>query len=575
MFTQNQRIRRRHPGLTLLVLLAAVTAHATTYYVATNGNDAAAGALASPWRTVQKAANTLAPGDTALVRGGVYNEAVTVNVSGSAAGGYVTFQNYPGETPILDGTSLIVPASDNGMFLLMDKNYVALQGFEIRNYRTAAKNLVPAGIFITGAGHDLLIRSNRVHHIETNYTGKNGGDAFGLVVYGTSGTRAITNLVIQGNEVFSLKTGSSESLTVNGNVAGFEVSGNLVHDNNNIGIAFIGFEGTSPNPATDRARQGVCRNNTVWNISSYGNPAYGNEYSADGIYVDGGTDIIIERNAIHHVDVGTELTSEHAGGSGSFIRFRDNLIWSNRVYGISIGGYDALRGRTESCTIQHNTLYHNDTLHQGNGEWALQFDTRSNVFTHNLLVADAQNLLVGNQYSQNTNNLVDWNLYFAPGGTNGSDWEWMKITYSSFAAWQRGTGNDAHSVFADPRFLDAATANFHLATNSPALNTGDPAFVPGSGETDLDGQSRVSGGRTDIGADELNLLSATLGISPLSPNQVTLQLTGEPGHPFVWEQSDTLANWLPFLTNSSTTDVLQITSAIAVAHQFFRARMSQ
>ena len=89
----------------------ASAASATTYYVATNGADTNAGTLALPWRTIQHAANTLAPGDTALVRGGIYNEDITVNVSGSAAGGYVTFQNYPGETAVVDGTGLVVPPS--------------------------------------------------------------------------------------------------------------------------------------------------------------------------------------------------------------------------------------------------------------------------------------------------------------------------------------------------------------------------------------------------------------------------------------------------------------------------------
>ena len=40
---------------------------------------------------------------------------------------------------------------------------------------------------------------------------------------------------------------------------------------------------------------------------SYGNPDYGKTYSSDGIYVDGGTNIIIEQNLVHNVDLGIEL----------------------------------------------------------------------------------------------------------------------------------------------------------------------------------------------------------------------------------------------------------------------------
>jgi hypothetical protein len=536
--------------------LFSLRVSAATFYVSTTGNDTNAGSISSPWLTIQKAANTLAPGDTALVRGGIYPERVTVNVSGSA-GSFVTFQNYPGEIPILDGTSLTVPATDNGMYLIQDKSFIAIQGFEIRNYRSSTKNIVPAGIFISGTAHDITIRSNRVHHIETNYGSTTGGDAFGIVVYGTSATQAITNLYIQGNEVCTNKTGSSETVTLNGNVMNFDVSNNLVHNNNNIGIAFIGFEGTSPNAATDRARSGVCRSNTVWNISSCA------------------SNVVIELNRMHDCDIGAEIASEHASGNASHIELRDNLIWSNRLVGVYIGGYDNKRGWAEFCRITHNTLYHNDTLQNGNGEWCLQFDTRTNTFTHNIVVANSQNLLIGNPFLQNTNNLVDWNLYFAPDGTNGSTWQWKKTSYSSFAAWQSGTGNDAHSLFADPKFVGELTNNFHLSTNSPALNAGDTNFVAAPGETDIDSQSRVSGGRTDIGADELNIFSPSLGIAPATAGQINLQLAGEPGHAFVWEESDALTNWFPFLTNFTESGFLEIVESSATPQHFFRARMAQ
>jgi hypothetical protein len=561
------------PLLFSLTLLIALRVSATNYFVATNGNDSAAGTSTNaPWRTVQHAANALAPGDTAFVRGGLYSEAVTVNVSGSAASGYVRFQNYPGELPILDGTSLTVPTTNNGMFLLIDRSYVAIQGFEIRNYRTSTKNIVPAGFHIRGASHDLTIRSNRVHHIETNYGSSSGGDAFGIIVYGTSTTQPVTNLVIQGNEIYSLKTGSSETLTVNGNVNGFDISYNSVHDNNNIGIDFIGFEGTCPDANQDFARNGICRGNTVWNISSYGNFAYGNNYGADGIYSDGGSNVLVELNKVFACDIGVELASEHAGRASKAIECRNNLIWSNRVVGIYIGGYSTSVGRTENCRITHNTLYHNDTLHQGNGEWGLQFDTRTNTFSHNIVVANSQNLLIGNQFTQNSGNVVDWNIYFAPGGAGASDWEWKKTTYSTFATWKSGTANDAHSLFADPQFVNAGLANFHLATNSPAVNAGDTNFVAAPGEQDIDGQPRVFGGRTDIGADELGALAPTLGIAPQPANQIALQLNGEPGHDFVWEQSSTLTNWTPFATNTAWDGSVQITQAAPGTAGFFRAR---
>ena len=48
---------------------------AATYYVSTSGNDGNNGtSLSTPWRTINKAAQTMVAGDTVYVRGGTYRE---------------------------------------------------------------------------------------------------------------------------------------------------------------------------------------------------------------------------------------------------------------------------------------------------------------------------------------------------------------------------------------------------------------------------------------------------------------------------------------------------------------------
>src|ERR1700753_33848 len=120
-------------GIALILLLSKpLNSRAAIYYVATNGVDTNAGTSTNaPWRTIQQAANSLQPGDSVLVRGGIYNEMVTVKCSGSAAGGAVTFQNYPGETPVVDGTGLTIPqlAYAAGLFEFTNASYVIVQGF--------------------------------------------------------------------------------------------------------------------------------------------------------------------------------------------------------------------------------------------------------------------------------------------------------------------------------------------------------------------------------------------------------------------------------------------------------------
>ena len=484
---------------TILVAMVPATAVAA-FYVATGGNDANPGTIAKPWRTIQKAANTATPGSVVYVRGGVYYERVTVNVSGSAAAGFIVFRNYATETAVVDGTGLTVPTTDNGLFLIKNRSYVAIKGFEIRNFKTAVRDRVPVGIHVSGTSHHIRILNNTIHHIEHNGTWANGVDAHGIVAYGTSATQSIHNLVISGNELYELTLGSSEALVVNGNVERFQITGNRVHDCNNIGIVAIGFEGVSPDPATDQARNGLIARNTVYNIDSYGNPAYGSDRSADGIYADGSRDIVVERNVVHHCNIGIELASEHSGRSTSNVTVRSNFVYLNDVMGIALGGYDSQRGSTQNCTIVNNTFFRNDRLKWGNGELLLQYDTRNNTVKNNIFYANAQNYLIVNPFSQNAGNVVDYNIYCAPAGAADSEWQWKNKWYTGFEAYRSATGNDAHSRFVNPLLVSTATPDLHLQAASPAIDAGENLTV--LGDADIDGETRIQN-VVDIGADEV------------------------------------------------------------------------
>ncbi|HEV7405120.1 MAG TPA: right-handed parallel beta-helix repeat-containing protein [Chthoniobacteraceae bacterium] len=489
----------RVPAAAALLFFWPAVAPAADYYVSTRGRDTNAGTLGAPWRTVRKAAETLVAGDTVWIRGGLYRELVTPKQSGSAADGWITYRAYGKEKPVLDAAGLR-PSEDgeSAVFLLRDRSYVRVQGLELRNFATLRGDLTPCGIFVAGACDHIELLGNRIHHINT--FGKDG-NALGLAVYGDSAT-PITNLVIDGNEVRNCRLGSSESLVLNGNVTGFQVTNNHVHHNNNIGIDFAGFEGTCPDPAQDRARDGVCRGNIVDYITSNGNPAYGRVFAADGIYVDGGARIVIERNVVHHCDIGVELASEHANGTTEGVELRENVVYGNRVGGLFLGGYDEQRGKTINCDIHHNTFYHNDTRSDGNGELYFQHFVTGCTIRHNIFSAYLQKLLIGSPYQDSANNHFDYNLYFAPGAAADAEWQVAGDGVTGLGAYQTKSGEDAHSLFADPKFVNAARLNFHLGANSPAKDAGDPAFAPGAGETDLDGAARVNGTAVDIGADE-------------------------------------------------------------------------
>jgi hypothetical protein len=78
--------------LSASLVCAAQVVFGATYYVAADGNDGNPGSSSQPWRTIQKAANTMGAGDSVLVQPGVYAERVTSVRAGAGAGARITFQ---------------------------------------------------------------------------------------------------------------------------------------------------------------------------------------------------------------------------------------------------------------------------------------------------------------------------------------------------------------------------------------------------------------------------------------------------------------------------------------------------
>ncbi len=474
----------------------------TSFYVATTGNDGGDGSFGSPWRTIQHAADTAVAGDTVYVMGGTYNEVVTFANSGSATGGYITFESYPGQTAIVDGTGLEIPGGQYGLLTVQNRNYLAIGGFEIRNYQSNAIADVPIGIYVTGADSNIQILGNRIHDIATTAKGCNA-NALGMAVYGSRAPASINNLVIGGNEVFDNTTGCSETVTLNGNVDGWRVTNNLIHDNNNIGFDAIGFEQVSPEPAYDQARNGKVSGNILYNITSFDNPAYGQQYAADGIYVDGGTGIVIERNLVRRADLNLELASENSGKVTSFITARSNLIYNANSVGVSIGGYGPQRGGTDHCDIVNNTLFMNDTKNTGNGEFQIQYYATNNLFENNIVNATAQGLFLHSTTTSETDPAtLDYNLYFSSTGAGGGVWQWNQTRYRGFTKYQAATGQDAHASFANPLFLSIATPDLQVQPASPAVDNGNNLGSTVVGTLDFAGNPRVQGPDIDIGAYE-------------------------------------------------------------------------
>ena len=548
--------------LVLPPLLAAQTG--ATYYVSTTGSNSNPGTISQPWLTIQHAANTVKAGATVYVFGGVYKESVNFPTSGTESAPII-FQSYPGQTAVIDGTGVSCCGSTNTQGLINitgSRSYITVSGFEIRNYTTSKAADVSCGVWITGSGTGIQILNNLIHNITT--TSEKNGNAFGIAVYGTSKT-PISYLVISGNEVYDNRTGNSETVTVNGNVSHFQITNNLVHDNDNIGIDMIGYESTGP-VGYDEAMYGEVSGNTVYNISGITNPGEGYEYDADGLYCDGCAYVTIERNVIIQTDYGIETTSENqicqtngtewsgpnntgkAGKGkspcyGRYVTVRNNIFYNSNACGNSIGGYAAATksggasnggGSSYHDVFVNNTLYNNATqpgsASEGGstGEFQIQYQVGSaqgDVYENNVVYAGSYNTWIFSYVPFPASYpappaTLNWNLYNSAAGyvEGTSIWWGDKNTYTSFSNWQTSSGEDANSLNTNPLFVDlgATPPNFDTEPSSPAVGAGSTSLScsvgwcdpngssPNSiyGSTDFLGNPRTNGLSIDIGAYE-------------------------------------------------------------------------
>lgn len=110
---------------------------AKVYYISPTGNDNGEGTYDSPWYNLQKAVDAVVPGDTILLRGGVYyptmkkdgiKTTVRLYAQGSADKQF-TIKNYPDELPILNFRDQPKKVSHRGIQL--NGNYWHIKGIHV------------------------------------------------------------------------------------------------------------------------------------------------------------------------------------------------------------------------------------------------------------------------------------------------------------------------------------------------------------------------------------------------------------------------------------------------------------
>ena len=388
---------------------SADSSSSKVFYVSKDGDDSNLGTINAPWRTIQKAANSLKAGETVYVREGIYSEFVKVNNSGTKEAGYITFKAYPGENPILDAGKMEGNSGNSTFFDVKNSNYVVIDGFEMRNIKTYDSNQYPVAILVREGSSNIKLLNNNIHDI-SNFTVN--GNAHGIQFYGDS-SYPIHDITIQNNEIHHLILGNSEALTLSGNIDGFLINQNTIHHNNNIGIDVAGFYKACKENCIDQARNGTISNNIVYHNSSEKNPAYKGSFAAGGIYADGATNILINNNLVYKNDFGIELASENYGKTTSNITVGKNKIFNNNGAGMIMGGASKSNGGANNNIIKENEFSLNDRLSQGYGEITLQQHTTLNQFLNNkFYINKTTNLIQMINKKEKSNTIKNNQVYF-------------------------------------------------------------------------------------------------------------------------------------------------------------------
>src|SRR3954470_12577327 len=115
---------------------------AADYYVDGSNaaaNDANSGTAAAPWKTISKANQTLAPGDTVYIKQGSYNTPINPARSGTASG-VITYRNY--------GSDNVQITQTTSAIYLIAKSYINVVGIHFYN--------LDQFLYFEGSSHNVL-----------------------------------------------------------------------------------------------------------------------------------------------------------------------------------------------------------------------------------------------------------------------------------------------------------------------------------------------------------------------------------------------------------------------------------
>lgn len=363
-------IRRR-----LFILLATfslgfftvTSAHAATYYVATNGSDSNPGSQAAPFKTIQKSVGVVRAGDTVIIKPGKYAPFDLKNING-AEGAQITFQGEQGS--IIDRNLGGENRYRNIEFY--GGSYITIDGLELTDSDPFRGPAVNCTTVRRGSHHGRqAIKTNKgsiglyPHHLifSNLHMHDLGGSAF---------LGSANDVQFLYNHIHDNGHAATNQLAYGTYIKGqrWVIRGNRIHDNNGNGMRTGNSTATG---LTELLVDAVIENNLIYNNSGRGAHPSG---PTGCRLIEGGDGIVVWH------------------GSGNIIR--NNIVYNSGSYGIRVNEDFGINNK-------HNLIY-NNTVYKNGAHGIYCYDGDKTIVKNNIsYLSGKENIFKGcsNQLSNN------------------------------------------------------------------------------------------------------------------------------------------------------------------------------
>ena len=335
------------------------------YVVAPTGNDVGPGNASQPWRTLQRAADELLPGDSVTVLAGTY-AGFNMTADGTADAP-ITWHAQSGA--IINTRNTVTADGIN----LEGADYVIVEGFRVENTtgtitRAGIRSVTNRGVIIrnnvcdqngrwgifTGFSEEVLIENNETSRSQLEH---------GIYVSNSADFPIVRGNRIWGNRACGIHMNGDGTQGGDGIITGALIERNVIYDNGASGGSAINCDGV---------QESVIQNNLVYNQHSSGISLYQIDGSAPS-----SSNVIISNTIVIAAD-GRWCVNIHEAATDTTVM--NNILLNNHPTRGSINisadsmpglvsDYNVLCGRMttdDGFTIQTLAQWNANTLEDGN-----------------------------------------------------------------------------------------------------------------------------------------------------------------------------------------------------------------